>query len=438
MSLAERRWLRLFTLCVLYVAQGIPWGFMSTTLPGYLTEKHVDPERIATVLAFTTLPYAFKWVWGPIIDTLQIPRFGRRRPWIILAQAMMALTLIALVTFDLGTEVRLLAWIVFIHTVFNSLQDVSVDAYAVEALEENERGRANGLMYGSKYVGGILGGAGAASLIAWTNLNTAIVVQTAVLGAIMILPLLLEEPAAPVVAKERDHGLANALLQAFSLRSTIVAVLLMLGMNFAIGVIGTMGFNLFINKLHWTNAELARLSGGWGFVVGGSCAAATGFLCDHFGRKPVAAVASIALAAGWFTFSSLSQYWHSHTFVYVAGFYDAAWSAIMSVALITLCMDLSWPRVAGSQFAAYMALSNFSTTLGYQYGAKLNAWLSFRGVYIAMALTQLAITLLLLPIDPKETRTKLPLPSGRPNTLAIVTLVLLVAFLGYMTIQKVS
>ena len=37
MSLAERRWLRLFTLCALYVAQGIPWGFMATTLPAYLT-----------------------------------------------------------------------------------------------------------------------------------------------------------------------------------------------------------------------------------------------------------------------------------------------------------------------------------------------------------------------------------------------------------------
>ena len=35
MSLAERRGLRMFTLCVLYCAQGIPWGFITVTLVAY-------------------------------------------------------------------------------------------------------------------------------------------------------------------------------------------------------------------------------------------------------------------------------------------------------------------------------------------------------------------------------------------------------------------
>jgi MFS transporter, PAT family, beta-lactamase induction signal transducer AmpG len=136
-SLAERRWLRLFTLCVLYVAQGIPWGFMATTLPTYLVSHGV--EDIGTVIAMTYLPFAFKWVWGPIIDAFTIPRFGRRRPWIVFAQAMMALTVFAMVTFDVTRDVQLLVQMIFIHTVFNSIQDVSVDALAVDLLPENER-----------------------------------------------------------------------------------------------------------------------------------------------------------------------------------------------------------------------------------------------------------------------------------------------------------
>src|SRR5262245_9108628 len=99
MSLAERRGLRLFTLCALYVAQGIPWGFMATTLPAYLTKRGLDFGFVTATLSFTTLPYAFKWVWGPIIDRFTIPRFGRRRPWILFAQAMMAITVLVLVTF---------------------------------------------------------------------------------------------------------------------------------------------------------------------------------------------------------------------------------------------------------------------------------------------------------------------------------------------------
>ena len=409
---------------------------MSVTLPGYLTAHGIDRELLAKALAFTTLPYAFKWIWGPIIDAVRLPRLGRRRPWIVFAQAMMVVTMVVLVTFDLGTDVKVLAWMIFIHTVFNAMQDVAVDAYAVDELDESERGRANGLMYGSKYVGGVIGGAGAATLIAWTSFDVGVLVQSAILVAIMFLPLFFLAESKSATERTRETGLANALAQAFSLRSTMVAALLMLSMNFSIGVSGTTGFLLLINKLKWTNPELARLTGGWGFLVGGTCAAITGFLCDRFGRKVVAAVASIALAAGWVTFSSFPQYWHSHTFVYVSGFYEAAWSAILSVALIVLCMDLSWPRVGGSQFAAYMALSNFSTTLGYQYGAKFNELLSFRHVYVAMAVIQVAVTFLLLPINPNETRTKLPLPENRPNTYAIAFLALLVSFLGYMTIKK--
>jgi hypothetical protein len=97
-------------------------------------------------------------------------------------------------------------------------------------------------------------------------------------------------------------------------------------------------------------------------------------------------------------------------------------------------MDLSWPRVAGSQFTGYMALSNFSTTLGYQFAATFNKWWSFKHVYMAIAAMQLAVTLLLIPINPKEAREKLPLP--RLNRLGLIALFGLLAFLIYMTVQK--
>ena len=181
MSLAERRWLRLFTLCTLYVAQGIPWGFMATTIPTYLGTHGLDPADIGKTLAMTTLPYAFKWVWGPIIDSFTIPRYGRRRPWIVFAQLMMALTVATMILIpDLTLDLKLLAWMILIHTVFNALQDVAVDGLAVDLLDEDERGKANGLMYACKYGGGAIGGVGMAKVIAWSSLDTALMLQTAI------------------------------------------------------------------------------------------------------------------------------------------------------------------------------------------------------------------------------------------------------------------
>lgn len=437
MSLADRRGLRLFTLCALYIAQGIPWGFMATTLPAYLTDRGLDFAFVSATLSFTTLPYTFKWIWGPVIDTVQIPRFGRRRPWIVFAQAMMAVTVIVLVTFDLTSQVKLLAWMILIHTVFNSLQDVSVDALAVDLLGDDERGSANGMMYGSKYVGGFIGGAVMANLVAWTNLDTALIVQTSILVAIMLVPLLVRERDTPPPPREHARQLARDLGQAFSLRSTLVAALLMLGSNLAIGTVVATGFGLFVGELGWKPDDYTNITGGWGLLVGGACAGLAGFAADKVGRRRLAAIASFGLALGWFAFALCRPYWHDHALVYVFGLWEACWTSIVSVALIALSMDLSWPRVGGSQFAAYMALSNFSTTIGYLIAPKVNSWWEFHGVYAFAGIAQLVIALLLIPIDPKEARTKLPLPEGTsPNRVALAGFLVLVAFLVAMTVKK--
>ena len=79
---------------------------------------------------------------------------GRRRPWIIFAEIMMAVTLIAL-SFkgDILNDLNYLAWMFFLHNCFASLQDVCTDALAVDILNPDERGQINGYMWGSKIVG---------------------------------------------------------------------------------------------------------------------------------------------------------------------------------------------------------------------------------------------------------------------------------------------
>ena len=453
MGLAESRWLRIVTLCLLYVAQGIPWGFMATTLPAYLTDRGLDAGFVAATLSFTTLPYSFKWVWGPIIDAFTIPRFGRRRPWIIFAQAMMALTVFAMISLDVATEVKLLAWMVFIHTVFNALQDVAVDALAVDILPDNERGSANGLMYASKYAGGALGGVGMAKLIAHFGLDTALTVQSIVLVAIMLVPLLVRERARPaeneppraIVEAGRAKEIVSGLAQVFSLRSPLVMVALLLVVQLSSGMLQATGYKLFIEHLQWKYDDYAELSGGWGLLVGCVFAGSTGLITDRLGRRSIAAFACIGLACSWTLFAVARSWgwWESHTYVYVSGMLETALQATLSVSLIALSMDLSWPKIAGSQFTAYMAMSNFSTTLGYQFAPTANDRLEFYGVYLFGAASQIAVTMLLLAIDPTETRRKLPFPEGtkvdRKGPFALLALlVFLIGMTGYVTMQKIG
>ncbi|MBA3461936.1 MAG: MFS transporter [Deltaproteobacteria bacterium] len=415
MSLAERRWLRLFTLCTLYVAQGIPWGFTAVTIPAYLGERGLDTAAIGSALAMTTLPYSFKWVWGPIIDAYTLPRFGRRRPWIVFAQGMMALTILSMILIpDLTVDLKMLAWIVLVHTVFNSLQDVAVDALAVDLLEEHERGRANGLMYASKYGGGIIGGSVMATIVAASNLETALIVQTAILVAIMMVPLLVRETPKPLEERPRLGDVLRGLVEVFSVRSVLITALLMLSVNFALGVVTANGFVLFTQNLKWTPEEYARLTGGLGLAAGFGGAVLGGWLADVVGRRKLAAIASISLAVVWIVFGSLTQYWDSDAFIYATAMLQTLATSIMTVTLFALCMDVSWARIGASQFTAYMALANFSTTAGFRFSSTLTSWLDsdYARCYLVVAAIQIGVTAWLLFIDPKQTARELPRPEG--------------------------
>lgn len=435
MSLAERKWLRLATLVVLYVAQGIPWGFMATTIPGYLASRGLDPGAVGVALATTTLPYTFKWVWGPVIDAIAIPRFGRRRPWIVFAQLMMALTVAAMLAIgDLSTDLKMLAWMILIHTVFNALQDVSVDALAVDLLDDDERGRANGLMYGAKYGGGAIGGIGLATVIAYTSFETALVLQAAILLAIMLVPLLVRETDTPPPPRMPLRAIARAFADVFASRSAAMTLLVMLACLFAQGIITVASSVLYTQTLGWTSQKYTGLVGGWALLAGGLFAAVGGFIADFVGPRKLAILAALAMGGGWLVFSLDEARWTDDSFIYTMSMWETAAQAMLSVSLFAVCMEVSFPAIGASQFAAYMALSNFGTTLGYRAAGKLGSLSAVETWQLAAAFQIIVVPLLLLAVDPSQTRRELPRPDGAPPPLrGWIVLAALAAFLVGMT-----
>ena len=80
-------------LSVLYLSQGLSAGFL-LALTTYLTTKGASLVDISLLLSITMLPWTLKIFFGPIIDSLTLKRFGRRRFWIISSQIIMILVLL--------------------------------------------------------------------------------------------------------------------------------------------------------------------------------------------------------------------------------------------------------------------------------------------------------------------------------------------------------
>ncbi len=443
-TLVDSPRLRLLTLCALYVAQGIPFGFVFITLKWILAGRGLSTGEIGGVLAMASAPWAFKWLWGPVIDAVGQRAMGRRRPWILLAQALMALTIGAMIAVtDLTSGVALLGALVFVHNVFNSLQDVAVDALAVDLLEESERGRVNGLMYASKYLGTIAGGAGMSALVAYSGLQGALILQVVVLGAIFMLPLLLRErpddswwglgrPAPPSDGSVDDGGtfhseprqagefgaavgeafevvkaLFKDLFRAFSLRSTMLGVALAVTSKLAVGVLSTVAAVLYTKRLGFEPTYIGQLEG-WAYVPGLAGAVIGGFLADRFGAKRMIAFGMLGLGALWIAFAAAEPWWSNKAIGIALLYAEPLFQSLATVAMFSLFMGISWPRVAATQFTAYMALLSVSTSLGQGLAGWFDAWFDYPGLYVAGAILQVAAVLLLFGIDPRQTRRELP------------------------------
>jgi PAT family beta-lactamase induction signal transducer AmpG len=419
-ALSSHSGLRTTTLCALYLAQGIPYGFVLVTLVAHLASQGMETAEVAEIMAFTTLPWVLKFLWGPVIDRFTWPSLGRRRPWIIFSEAMMALTLLAMIFLDdLTASVHVLAWMVFLHNCFNALQDVAVDALAVDLLTDDERGKVNGYMWAAKWVGLGIGGAGTGMVLASMGLRGTLVLQVIVLLLIMLFPLLIRErpnerlfpwskgdatvPSPNAVTRGTAKLLAD-LARAFSLRSTRIGALLMVLVQTAVGIAGVVAPGLFVQELGWTTEEYSAVAGGYGVVLAIGGALLGGFLLAHFGRMKIMAVAIGLSSLVLVGFGLLSEQWDNRTIgtVYLVALPTC--TSLLQVVIFAVCMDISWPRVAASQFTAYMAMLNLSTVMGNWLAPGLTDAFSNDTIFILIGSANLVLILLLPLIDLGQTR----------------------------------
>jgi len=417
-TLRDRPGWRLVALCALYFTQGLPYGFMFITLAAVLAGEGRTPADIGALLATATLPWAFKWIYGPIIDRFGMPSMGRRRPWILLAQCGMVVSLLALAFGpDPLTHDGYLAAGLFFMSACSALQDVSVDALAIDLLRESERGRVNGFMYGSSYMGHALGGAGMGTIVAITDLRVGFLVIAVTVSGVMLLPLLLRErrgermlpwtrgrasPQAPALAGSARTVLFR-LMRAFMLRSTVTLAAVTLLLGIPSGFLTGYSTVLIVDELAWGVEKMATWTGiaTWAGLAGSICG---GFLADKVGPRRLALLAGGALAVSYLVFADARDLWPSDGFIIAMMVVEALFSGVLFVSIFALCMQVSWPLVAATQFTAYMALMNLSRTLGQGLTAEIGDLVTFQGAYLIAAALQLLPLPLLAIIDPHQAR----------------------------------
>lgn len=414
---------RVITLSALYVAQGVPWGFITVTMVTFLAAEGADAGDLAYLLTLGTLPWSFKFLWGPIIDRFQMPELGRRRPWILIAQTgMVALLITMLLVPDLTDNISLLGALFFVYNVFTALQDVSTDALAVDVLLPHEFERVNSYMFTSKSLGGVIGGAGLGTIIGTVGIKGAFLIQIPILVIIMMVPLFMRErpgekrfpwDEAEVEAKEdkpdeegqevRDFAvILSNIRTAFSVRSAQLGIVVSLVISLAFILIPILPL-LFLQELGWSQEEFNATKGGIILIVTMLGAMAGGELGRRFGGKSMLMFAALGASLTTLTWGMLDSMWGEGWFMMLVWIIHTFLWAIVSICAYSLMMRVTWAEVGGTQFTGYMAMMNLSAIIGYQLAPIFAERYNYQTLFFIAAMLETFVILAALYIDPEET-----------------------------------
>ena len=415
-SLTESKTARISTLCALYFAQGFPWGFMTTALVAYLAKQGLTVADTGHLIAMAILPWTFKLIWAPLIDSFNFPAMGRRRPWIIFAEIMMAVTLIAL-SFkgDILNDLNYLAWMFFLHNCFASLQDVCTDALAVDILHPDERGQINGYMWGSKIVGTGIGASIMGTMLVKTSLNTTVLFQTGLVLAVMIFPLIFRERKGEkllpwtkgksmlpgdIATVRNPLSVVKNLLKGFSLKATFMGAIFLLTASVGDGINGAILPVLFMQNLQWEPDTYSQVVGGLGTVLEVCGALLGGFLADRMGRRKIITAGYGGFAIVAIIFGVFSIHWENTTFASAYLVTSPFFRALGAVAIFSLFMHISWTKSAATMFTSYMAISNMSSTMGNKFAGYIKDWIPFDMIFILLGILSLVPLIFLIWINP--------------------------------------
>ena len=307
---------------------GLPLLLSFGTLSAWLREADIERSTIG-LFSLVGLPYALKPLWAPLMDGISIPfftiRMGRRRSWLIFSQLMLAIAISGLALCDPSHAPFLLALFAILVAFFSASQDIVIDAYRIEILDDEDQGIGAAMVtYGYRF-GMLVAGAGVfflADYWSWTHAYLTMAVLVLV-GVIVVS--FSKEPPLPISNlnySEREHQKRTSRLlrwikqfivspfSEFAMRRGWVITLLFI-ITFKLGdaFLSTMT-NPFYIDLGFTKTEIAEVTKVFGLLALGLGLFIGGILIKKIGLLPSLFITGIlqALSNLIFAYQALAGY----------------------------------------------------------------------------------------------------------------------------------
>jgi PAT family beta-lactamase induction signal transducer AmpG len=389
---------KMAVLVLLGFSSGLPFYLTSKTLQAWMTTAKVDLATIG-FFSLVTLPYSLKFVWAPVMDRYVPPFLGRRRGWVLITQLALLVAIGAMSLHDPQQGLRMLAVNAIAIAFFSASQDISLDAYRTDVLQDREMGAGAAVFVLGYRIAMITTGALAFFLADRMPWQTVYLILASLILIGVATTFFAPEP---VLNDAPPKSLAEAVVLPFAdffqragMLRALVVLLFIVVYKYSDSLAGSMT-TPFLLQAGYSQSEVGAVFLGAGVIATILGVLAGGVVIGKFGINRSLWIFVVFQGVSNLTYYVLSLAEKNHTLMVTAVVVENFGLGLVTAGMTAFLMAMCNKRFTATQFALLSSLMAASRDILVAPAGKIAeglGWPSFFLITVAMAIPPL----LLLP-----------------------------------------
>jgi PAT family beta-lactamase induction signal transducer AmpG len=406
----DRRVLRVLALGF---SSGLPLLLTYSTLSAWLATGGVRRAAIGT-FALVGTPYAFKFLWAPLVDRVPPPLpLGRRRGWGVTIQILLIGAILALGSCNPKHNLPLMAALAVLVAFLSASQDIVIDAWRVESLNSDQQAPGAAMIQSGYRIGMLVAGAGGLVIAAHAGWFAAYATMAALLCVGLLVFLLSPEPKVPPETHLSARSGWDAMRHAFStavvgpfrdfMHRPLWPVILVAIFGYKLGeaMAAVMSTPLYIS-LGFSLSEIAAVSKVFGFfsIVAGVILG--GVVTTRFGIRHSLILCGILQSAGNLFYVLQAAGGHRIGYLAICVTAENITGGMAGTALVTYLSSLCSPAFTATQYALLSSLALLGRTVVASSGGALSEEIGWVRFFLLTTVVALPAIFLFLWIGPRD------------------------------------
>lgn len=344
-------------------SSGLPLALTGGTLQAWMAESGIDIRTIG-LFSGVALPYSLKFLWSPIMDRFKLPFLGRRRGWILLTQFLLFAGILSIAILSPLKIPILLGTIALFISFSSASQDIVVDAYRTDILNEKERGIGAGTFVTGYRIAMLTSGAGAlimAEKIGWEKTYT---IMAYLILLCVVWTLLADEAKGEIrPPKTLDEAVKLPIIDFFSRRKPFLFLLLIILYKLADAYAGALTTAFLIKGVGFSPSDVGTINKGIGLfslIIG---AMVGGSIISKLGLFNSLLLFGVLQGLSNLSFTLLAIYGKSYILFAFSVIFENLSGGMGTSAFIALLMGMCNKNYSATQYALLSSIASVGRTI---------------------------------------------------------------------------